>query len=409
MIKRHLEDICFDTLFGRQMRFIAGPRQVGKTTLAKNFLDLRSLEKLYFNWDLRETRDRYKKDAYFFETLLYDSKGKDETHLPWICFDEIHKMPKWKNIIKDYFDKFETHCHFLITGSARLDWFKKSGDSLAGRYFLFKLFPLSLSEAVGAQAPVLAEKEDAATFIEKRIQDVRYHQEALDQLLNFSGFPEPFAKANERFHRRWKRDLSERLVREDIRDLTKILNTENIATTIQLLPERIGAPLSLNSLKEDLGISYNAVKSIITAMRLVYIIFLVPPYSERISRTIKKEQKCYYYDWTRCTDFARRFENYVALELKIMVELWNDEGIGEFGLFYVRTRDGKETDFLVTRDGVPWCFFEVKTSDRAIAAHHYKHSQALGDIPVVQITYENNVLKKKDDKFYRISASRFFS
>lgn len=407
MIKRHLGNTCFHQLFGRQMRFIAGPRQVGKTTLVKNFLTNKQLEKLYFNWDLRETRDKFKKDTYFFETPLYDSRTPKE--LPWVCHDEIHKMPQWKNILKDYFDKFEKDCHFVITGSARLDWFKKSGDSLAGRYFLFKLFPLCLSEAAGTNAPAISENEPAETFIEKRISTVRYEQEAMEQLLNFSGFPEPFTRANTRFHRRWEQDMVDRLIREDIRDLTKIMVTENIESLFDLIPERVGSPLSLNSLKEDLEVSYNAVKSAISAMRFIYIIFFVPPYSKTIARTLKKEKKCYFYDWTRCANVGSRFENYVAVELKTMVELWNDSGIGNFGLFYVRTKDKKETDFLITSDNIPWCFFEVKVKDRPLAAHHYEHSRTLGNIPVVQLTRENNILKKSEGLFYRISASRFFS
>jgi len=202
--------------------------------------------------------------------------------------------------------------------------------------------------------------------------------------------------------------MIERLIKEDIRDLTKIIEIENVETLIRLLPERIGSLLSVNALKEDIGISYTAVKNAISAMRLTYIIFLVPPYSDRISRSIKKEKKCYFFDWTLCKDPAKKFENYVALELKIMIELWNDEGISQFDLFFVRTKDGKETDFLITRENIPWCFFEVKIKDSAIASHHYKHSELLGNIPVVQITYQDKVLKKKDN-FYRISASRFFS
>ena len=143
-------------------------------------------------------------------------------------------------------------------------------------------------------------------------------------------------------------------------------------------------------------------------MRLTYIIFFVPPYSEKISRSIKKEKKCYFFDWTLCKDFSKRFENYVALELKVLIELWNDEGISQFDLFFVRNKDGKGTDFLITREKVPWCFFEVKVKDGSIAFHHYKHSELLGNIPVVQITHQDKVLKKKDN-FYRVSASRFFS
>ncbi|MBU4204278.1 MAG: AAA family ATPase, partial [Acidobacteria bacterium] len=128
MIKRHLEGICFDEEFGRQMRFISGPRQVGKTTLVRHFLERRGHSHLYFNWDLRRIRDQYIDDAYFFETDVYDSQKK--TRLPWVCLDEIHKMPKWKNILKDYFDKFENEARFVVTGSARLDMFRKSGDAL---------------------------------------------------------------------------------------------------------------------------------------------------------------------------------------------------------------------------------------------------------------------------------------
>jgi len=388
------------------MRFISGPRQVGKTTIARNFLDSRNLGKLYFNWDLREIKDKYKREPYFFETALYDSKiGKN---LPWICLDEIHKMPKWKNILKDYFDKFENYCRFIITGSARLDWFRKSGDSLAGRYFLFKLFPLALSEAANKSITLITKEEKAVEFIEKKISTVNYEQDTMDQLLNYSGFPEPFIKASDNFHLRWQRDMVDQLIREDVRDLTRIIELENIATLIQSMPERVGSPLSMNALKEDIGVSYTAIKNAISAMQLTYVIFLVPPYSQKIARSIKKEKKCYFYDWSRCKDSAKRFENYVALELKIMLELWNDNGIADFELFYVRTKDGKETDFLITKNNSPWCFFEAKLKDDPIARHHYKHSSILNNIPVVQITHENNILKKRDNLFYRISASRFF-
>jgi len=406
MIERHLQTICFNEIFGRQMRFISGPRQVGKTTIARNFLDSQNLGKLYFNWDLREIKDKYKREPYFFETALYDSKiGKN---LPWICLDEIHKMPKWKNILKDYFDKFENYCRFIITGSARLDWFRKSGDSLAGRYFFFKLLPLALSEAANKPITLITKEEKAVEFIEKRISTVNYEQDTMDQLLNYSGFPEPFIKASDNFHLRWQHDMVDHLIREDVRDLTRIIELENIATLIQLMPERVGSPLSLNALKEDLDVSYTAIKNAISAMQLTYVIFLIPPYSQKIARSIKKEKKCYFYDWSRCKDSAKRFENYVALELKIMLELWNDNGIADFELFYVRTKDGKETDFLITKNNSPWCFFEAKLKDDPIARHHYKHSSILNNIPVVQITHENNILKKRDNLFYRVSASRFF-
>ena len=406
MIKRHLSKICFNPDFGRQMRFVAGPRQVGKTTLARSFLDQHSMPKTYYNWDIRKTRDAYRKDPYFFETSVYDFAGQAPL---WICFDEIHKMPKWKNILKDYFDKFEDNCRFIITGSARLDWFRKSGDSLAGRYFLFRLFPFSLSELSGQSPLDVHEEMKAEEFIERKLSKVSYETDSLKQLLNFSGFPEPCIKAKSAFHRRWQRDMIDRLVREDIRDLTRIIDVENVAAVMSLLPERIGSLLSLNAIREDVGISYTAIKNCISALQLCYAIFLVPPYSSSIARAIKKENKCYFFDWTRCRHESKRFENYIAVEIKSMIERWNDQGVGDFELFFVRTKEGKESDFLIVKNQMPWCLFEVKLKDRAIEKHHLKHAMLLGNIPVVQICLEDRILKKSSNMLIRVSASRFFN
>jgi len=399
MKNRHIQNILTKDIDDRQMRFLAGPRQTGKTTIARNFVK----ETAYFNWDLRKTKDNYRKDPYFFETLIYDLPGK-----PWIAHDEIHKMPQWKNILKDYFDKFEDEARFIITGSARLDLFRKSGDSLAGRYFLFKLFPLTLSEAVDNKAFLPDPKTTALDFIEQNLSTAKYNQEALEQLLVFSGFPEPFLKANARFYNRWSADLTERLIREDVRDLTRIIELQNIETISHLLTERVGSPLSLNSVREDMSVSYNAIKNAIAALELVYMIFMVPPFSDKISRSLKKEKKCYFFNWTLCNDEAAKFENYIAIELKAVTELWNDYGIGRFDLFYIRTKDGKESDFLVTKNSNPWCLFEVKLKDGPIEKHHYKHAGLLGEIPIVQLCKENKVLKKGENNSFRVSASRFF-
>ncbi|MBW2319230.1 MAG: ATP-binding protein [Deltaproteobacteria bacterium] len=406
MIRRHLDKICFSSDFGRQMRFVAGPRQVGKTTLAKSFLERQNMPKTYYNWDLRKTKDAYRKDPYFFETDVYDFTA----HSPlWICLDEIHKMPKWKNILKDYFDKFEDHCRFIIAGSARLDWFRKSGDSLAGRYFLFRLFPLSLSELSGRSPLDVHEKMTSEEFIERKLSNVSYEMDLMEQLINFSGFPEPCIKSKSIYHRRWQRDMVDRLVQEDIRDLTRIIDVENVAAVMSLLPDRIGSLLSLNAIREDMNISYTAVKNCISALQLSYAIFLVPPYSSKISRAIKKEKKSYFFDWTRCRQESKRFENYIAVEMKSMVERWNDQGIGDFALYFVRTKDGKESDFLIVKNNIPWCLFEVKLKDGTIAKHHLKHAGLLGNIPVVQICLEDRVLKKSNNIHLRVSASRFFS
>ncbi len=400
MKNRHIQNILTKDIDDRQMRFLAGPRQTGKTTITKSFVN----NATYFNWDLKTTKDKFRKDPYFFETLIYDAPGK-----PWIAHDEIHKMPQWKNILKDYFDKFENDARFIITGSARLDLFRKSGDSLAGRYFLFKLFPLTLSEAVDNKVKLPDRNINAQDFVEQRLSNVEYHQEALEQLLAFSGFPEPFLKANTRFYTRWSADLTDRLIHEDVRDLTRIVELQNIETLSHLLTERIGSPLSLNSVREDMTVSYNAVKNAISALELVYMVFMVPPYSERISRSLKKEKKCYFFNWTLASNEAVLFENYVSVELKALTELWNDYGIGRYNLFYIRTKEGKESDFLITNNSEPWCLFEVKLKDGPIERHHFKHARLLGDIPIVQLCKENKILKKGEKNSIRVSASRFFS
>jgi hypothetical protein len=406
VIARHLEKIAFSPEIGRQMVFIGGPRQAGKTTLARRILDETGSASLYYNWDLREIRDAFRSDPSFFESAMRGVRAGGR--IPWMCFDEIHKMPKWKNILKGVFDKFESECRFIVTGSARLEWLRRAGDSLAGRYFLFHLNPLTLSEVTGRRHLRPAEGEPPGVFIERRLDEARSEQAAMELLLRFSGFPEPFLKADETFYRRWQREMVDVLTREDIRDLTRILAVEHVATLMLLIPDRVGSPLSLNALKEDVEISYTAVRNAVRAMELSYAVFLLSPHSDRIARAVKKERKAYFFDWGRCRTEAKRFENYVAVELKAMTDLWHDQGLADFDLRYVRTRDGKETDFLITRDGAPWCLFEAKLMDGAVDRHHLDHARALGDVPYVQLARESDIYKKPLPGVFRASASRFF-
>ncbi|MBM3311390.1 MAG: ATP-binding protein, partial [Candidatus Aminicenantes bacterium] len=304
MIDRHLEKVAFSHDIGRQMVFIGGPRQAGKTTLARRVLDANASASLYYNWDLREVRDAFRSDPSFFESAM---RGvRTEARTPWVCFDEIHKMPKWKNILKGIFDKFEAECRFIVTGSARLEWFRRAGDSLAGRYFLFHLNPLTLSEVTGRSHPRPEAGEPARGFIERRLDAAREGQEAMESLLEYSGFPEPFLKADEAFYRRWQREMVDAITKEDIRDLTRILAVEHVATLMQLIPDRVGSPLSLNALREDVEISYTAVRNAVRAMELSYAVFLLSPHSDKIARAVKKERKAYFFDWGRCRTEAQR-------------------------------------------------------------------------------------------------------
>ncbi|MEW6042197.1 MAG: AAA family ATPase, partial [Elusimicrobiota bacterium] len=337
------------------------------------------------------------------EIMSQSSPGKKK----WVCFDEIHKMPKWKDILKDFFDSFEQRYQFIVTGSARLDLFRRSGDSLAGRYFTFHLNPICLREFIG-NVKKNQEPRKPLDFIMSRIERAVYKQKELNELLALSGFPEPLNKGTARFYVKWHRDYLDRIVREDMRDLTKIMNLENIFALMHMLPQRVGSPLSINSLSNDMLLGYKVVRNLIHALELMFMVFLIRPWHKRINRSIRKEPKLYFYDWTHIKDESLLYENFMAMELKNMVDIWSDNGYGDFNLFYVRTKDGKETDFLITKYHMPWLLCEAKLKSAKIESHHYRISELLGNIPFVQIVKEDKITQQRDKIFFQVSASRFF-
>jgi len=336
---------------------------------------------------------------FFYDDLITAPGDKK-----WLCFDEIHKMPKWKNLLKGYFDEFEGKTYFIITGSARLDLMKKSGDSLTGRYFLYKLFPLIYNE-IETNRTILNPPVSARNFIETRLS-TKSHKNTIDSLLEHSGFPEPFLKNNKIFLKKWRDDFTDRLIKDDLRDLTGIHDVEKVATLLELLPSKIGNPLSLNSMREDLGVSHTSIRSWLRSLELTYSVFTLSAYSKKITRSIKKEKKLYLFDWSRISDPALRFENYIACELLAQTAYWNEFSNDTFDLNYIRTKDGKETDFLITRSSVPWLLIECKYSETFIEKHHIIHSRMLGGIPVVQLSYNCNTVKKIDNT-WQVPAERF--
>ncbi len=407
MISRLLSPVVFSPHWGRQMRFIAGPRQGGKTTLAKEFLRRQKDEALYYNWDERELRTKFHQgDAFLKEDLV--KAGGRRRH--WVCYDEIHKMPQWKNILKADFDAHEDRARFVVTGSARLDLFRRAGDSLAGRYFLFHLFPFNLFELTRKAAEALKFHSLARTFVEDRM--ARSHKEdqaRFETLFRFGGFPEPFLKASARFLQIWHRGYMDRLIREDLRDLTRIGELENVASLVTLLPERVGSPLSINSLRGDLAVSHETVQNYLQALKLCYFVFEISVHTQKINRSLRKEKKVYFHDWSFVTGEAKRFENYVAAELLSWVSLWSDSGIGEFSLRYVRTREGKECDFLILRGSQPWLLIEAKLQPQPLPRHFRRFAESLGKIPVVQVVREKGIARLGAQNDFYLSASRFFS
>ncbi len=401
--------LALNRMFGggdRQMRFISGPRQSGKTTLAKTVLRAKRCDRLYFNWDDRSLRRRLRDEPDFLWSELRRQVGGPK--LAWVCMDEIHKASKWRDLLKGWFDRHEREARFLVTGSARLEWVRRAGDSLAGRYFLFHLYPLTLREALGRPRPIPPSK-DAARWVETSADKGRFEPGAVDSLMRFGAFPEPFARQSAAFVRKWHESYIDLLVREDLRDLSRIADLDSMAALFELLPSRIGSPLSLNSLRGDLAVSHTAIRHYVVTLALGYVLFEIRPWASNIARSIKKERKVYLFDWTDVPSEAARFENMVAHELLALTAAWNDAGLGRFELRYVRTRLGKETDFLIVSAGRPWLLIETKLSDQAIDSHHRSHAAALGGIPVIQVCRSDNVLRRESPRSYRLSASRLFS
>jgi uncharacterized protein len=405
-ITRYLSNIAFAKRYGRQMRFITGPRQSGKTWLARQQLKELGFDSLYYDWDQRDTRARYRNENAFFESDALRLKKKS---LSWVCFDEIHKYRNWKNVLKEFFDGYETKMRFIVTGSARLETFRRSGDSLAGRYFLFHLNPLMIGEIAGKPMMSVLPESDAANFIEKSIRGKEERHDIVSALLANGPFPEPYLAGDSLFAKKWRESYLERIVKEDLRDITQIRHLEKVIDLVYLLPGRIASPLSLNSLREDLEINFATVKSYLNYLNICYVIFEVPPFSWKKARLVKKEKKVYFYNYTIVENEGARFENLVALELKAWVDLCNDATGDTFALHYVRTREGKETDFLIVKNGVPWLLFETKLSEAGIERHHFTHSEMMGGVPLVQLVKEPNVLKAPAKNTFVVSAGIFFS
>jgi uncharacterized protein len=403
MIHRHLSRVAFDPEWGRQMRFIAGPRQAGKTTLARRQLEHTRCEALYYLWDDRAVRTRARADARFFLSDVPPGRRP-----AWICFDEIHKMPAWKNILKAAFDGVGDDFRFMVTGSAKLAWMRRAGDSLAGRYFTFHLMPLVLSEAAGVTADTLSPPAEAEAWMERHAADAPASG-ALEDLLRYGGFPEPYVRQSVRFWRRWREEYADSVIREDLASLTRVTDRERVRELYDLLPGMVGSPISESSLGAHIQVSPPTVKNYLKRLEDFYLAFALRPWSRNVKRSLLKAAKYYLFDWSAVEDDGARFENWLACELRGRILLWGDQSGEPFALYYLRNKQKQETDFLVVRSGRPWLMLEAKTSDAPPGAHHEAMRQALGGIPFCQVCRKPGVSVRVRPGLWRVSADRMFA
>ena len=322
-----------------KMVLLSGPRQVGKTTLSQAL----NMKLQYLNFDSEEHR----------KIIL----GKTwDRSLELIVFDELHKKPKWKSWIKGIYDTEPRPPSFLVTGSARMDIFKKGSDSLAGRHFNYRLHPLSLAE----------------------LENIFPPHEALETLLTCGGFPEPFLNGTDGFAKRWRRTHIDRILKEDILEIEQIRQFKSLELLVDLLSERVGSPISYSSLARDLEVSPNTIKRWIEILEAFYVIFVVPPFSKNLARSILKEPKIFFYDNGKVrNDEASKLENLVALSLLKDINLREDIK-GEKGqLFYLRDKEKREVDFLVTRENKIHSLVEVKLSDNSFSKNLFYFEERL--------------------------------
>lgn len=380
--KRHLHDTLISDL-RKKFVFLAGPRQVGKTTLAKNMM--KQLGGRYFLYDDDEDR----------RLIL----TKQYAHEKWVCLDEFHKFSRWKAHLKGVYDKYHENLHLLLTGSARLDVFQKSGDSLLGRYYLHHLHPLTCGELITRKNKTLPLK---------MLEDPLEVQEAcqfVEELFRFGGFPEPFLRQSEEEHRRWSNMRRQLLIQEDLRELTQVQLISLIEQLMILLPERIGSLFSYHSLSEDIRVSVPTIQSWMEIFKRLYIVFHITPYSRKILRSLQKQPKYYFYDWSQILDEGPRFENMIASHLWKSVQVWTDLGLADLSLHYIRDRMGREVDFLVTRNQKPWFLVESKLAETQISESLRYFSQSL-NVPGIQVVLKENIYKRQGNLLV-ISASQW--
>jgi len=348
-MNRYLENQILEDL-NKKMVLLAGPRQCGKTTIAKKLLGSQAPggPSRYLNWDAIEDRD-----------LIIEERFPTGPGL--LVLDEVHKYSRWRQVVKGLYDKRKEEIEILITGSAKLDHYRHGGDSLQGRYHFLRLHPLSFAE-IGAT-----------------------NTNDLNDLMTLGGFPEPFLSGSEKTARRWSKEYRSRLVTEDLQDLEQVKDIALVQQMVLRLPKLVASPLSINSLREDLQVAHQTVARWLTILENLYMIFRIYPFGGPSIKAVKKEAKHYHLDWTVVSDPGARMENLVACHLLKWCHFIEDTEGRSLELRFYRDTTGREVDFVILDDDQPIQFIECKTSQgrrtRGLSFLKGKYPE----IPAVQI------------------------
>lgn len=370
-----------------KMVFVGGPRQVGKTTLCRNFIATHFRNHAYFNWDNRTDRRAITSSAWPGDAEL-------------LILDEIHKYRRWKGLIKGEYDKLKETYKFLVTGSSRLDLYRRGSDSLQGRYHYYRLHPFTLAEIEGLayKASIHGELPISSGF----------HQDVIDTLNVFGGFPEPIMKQNKRQLRRWHNEKIERMFREDILDVQAIRDIGNMKLLSDILPSKVGSLLSTNVIREDLEVSFRAASHWIDVLEAFYYHFRLYPFTSKRIRSLKKEPKLYLWDWSEVEDEAARFENLIASHLLKFVHFITDYEGYKAELYFLRDVDKREVDFLVTIDNKPWFAVEAKLNETSLSPHLLYFKERLS-IPYIYQVVKKTATDRLEKGIRIVSAGKFLA
>lgn len=343
----------------KKIVLLVGPRQAGKTWLAKN-IAAEFKNNTYLNFD--QITDR---------KIITTQSWLPNTEI--LILDELHKMDNWKNYLKGVFDTKPERMRILVTGSARLDIYNQLGDSLAGRYFRHRLLPLSLAELAQVNQP-----------------------SDMERLIERSGFPEPYLAENDTEANRWRLQYISSVLSTDVFEIDKIYNIKAMQLVFDMLRTKVGSPVSYQSLAEDLAISPTTVKKYIQILEALFIIFRVTPYSKNIARSLLKEPKIYFFDTGLVQgDQGCRFENLVAVSLLKHAFAMTDYKAEEYALHYLKTKDGAEVDFALVHNDKVESMIEVKHADtsisQALTQWHKKYNYpAIQLVRFIRNEYEGN-------------------
>jgi uncharacterized protein len=386
-MERYLERHIRQDL-AKKMVFVGGPRQVGKTTMAKNIASSNNppfANPTYLNWDSRDDK-----------RAILGSVFAGGTEL--VIYDELHKYRDWKNLLKGVFDTRKQDLSILVTGSARLDLYQKGGDSLLGRYFYFRLHPFSIAELLGK-----CYERQAGFMFAENIPETLWQD-----LVVFGGFPEIFLARNVRDLKRWHHDREKRLIQEDIRDLSNIRDLSTLEILATLLPERVGSLFSINALTTDLKVTHKTLSHWMDTLEQMYFCYRIYPYQHSQLKSLRKEPKIYLWDYTGVEALGAKYENIVANHLLKYTHYLTDVYGIQAELYFLRDKEQREVDFCVVADGEIEFIVEVKAKKAVFSPHLRYFKDKLNAKYAYQLVFEAGV-DEEQDGMRMMSAAKFLS